>query len=153
MARKLRIYLDTSVIGGCLDDEFRVHSRRLFDEIRLKRFIAVISDVTISELEDAPDAVRSVLADLPEDCVELRARNEESDELMEAYLSSRVVGAASKNDAAHIAVATVAGVDMVVSWNFRHIVHFDKIAGYEGVNTLRGYRSPRIYSPREVVTE
>jgi hypothetical protein len=40
----------------------------------------------------------------------------------------------------------------VVSWNFKHIVHFEKIGGYEGVNSLRGYRSPRIYSPREVVT-
>jgi hypothetical protein len=49
-------------------------------------------------------------------------------------------------------VATVSNVDMVVSWNFKHIVHFEKIGGYEGVNSLRGYRSPRIYSPREVVT-
>ena len=37
------------------------------------------------------------------------------------------------------------------SWNFKHIVHFEKIAGYQGVNSLRGYRSPKIYSPREVV--
>jgi hypothetical protein len=49
-------------------------------------------------------------------------------------------------------VATVLGADLVVSWNFRHIVHFEKIAGYEGINSLRGYRSPKIYSPREVVT-
>jgi len=76
----------------------------------------------------------------------------ESDELRNAYLDARVVGPASSNDAAHIAVATVVGVDMVVSWNFKHIVHSDKIGGYEGVNSLRGYRSPRIYSPREVVT-
>ena len=57
----------------------------------------------------------------------------------------------SRNDAAHIALATVFGADLVVSWNFKHIVHFEKIAGYEGVNSLRGYRSPKIYSPREVV--
>jgi hypothetical protein len=43
-------------------------------------------------------------------------------------------------------------VDLVVSWNFKHIVHFEKIGGYEGVNTLLGYPSPMIYSPREVVT-
>ena len=63
-----------------------------------------------------------------------------------------VVGRASLSDAEHIAVATVANVDIVVSWNFKHIVHFEKTGGYEGVNTLHGYRSPRIYSPREVVT-
>ena len=47
--------------------------------------------------------------------------------------------------------ATTLGAELVVSWNFKHIVHFEKIAGYEGVNSLRGYRSPKIYSPREVV--
>ena len=62
------------------------------------------------------------------------------------------MGPASTNDAAHIAVATISNVDLVVSWNFKHIVHFEKIGGYEGVNSLLGYRSPRIYSPREVVT-
>jgi hypothetical protein len=62
-----------------------------------------------------------------------------------------VVGAASRNDAAHIALATIFGAELVVSWNFKHIVHFEKIAGYEGVNSLRGYRSPKIYSSREVV--
>ena len=39
------------------------------------------------------------------------------------------------------------------SWNFKHIVHFEKIGGYEGVNTLKGYRSPKIYSPKEVVEQ
>ena len=58
---------------------------------------------------------------------------------------------ASSNDAAHIAAATIADVEIVISWNFKHIVHFEKIAGYEGVNTMKGFRSPRIYSPKEVV--
>jgi len=53
------------------------------------------------------------------------------------------------HDAAHIAVATIALVDIVVSWNFKYTVHYDKIMGYEGVNTIHGYRSPRIYSPYE----
>lgn len=71
--------------------------------------------------------------------------------MRKAYLAAGVVGPASSNDAAHIAVATVADVDIVVSWNFKHIVHFDKIAGFEGVNLLHGFRSPRIHSPKEVV--
>jgi len=92
------------------------------------------------------------LAGLPAEQVEIVNTSAESDQLRNAYLQARVVGPVSANDASHIAVATTSGVDLVVSWNFKHIVHFEKIAGYEGVNSLRGYRSPRIYSPREVVS-
>jgi hypothetical protein len=77
--------------------------------------------------------------------------SEESNDLKQAYLDAGVVGPASRNDAAHTAPATIFGADLVVSWNFKQIVNFERIAGYEGVNSLRGYRSPKIYSPREVV--
>jgi hypothetical protein len=49
-------------------------------------------------------------------------------------------------------VATIALVDIIVSWNFKHIVHYEKIMGYEGINTRHGYRSPRIYSPYVMVS-
>jgi len=39
---------------------------------------------------------------------------------------------------------------MIVSWNFKHIVHYDKIRLYNAVNTLRGYTPIGIYSPWEV---
>jgi PIN domain len=148
----LRVYADTSVFGGCCDDEFKTESVRFFEEVRQGQFVVVVSNVTLDELELAPDPVRSVLVDLPPQQVEIVSTSPESDGLRNAYLEAGVVGPASTNDAAHIAVATVSNVDLVVSWNFKHIVHFEKIGGYEGVNSLRGYRSPRIYSPREVVT-
>ena len=150
--KPLRVYADTSVFGGCFDDEFKAESVRFFDEVRQGQFVVVVSNVTLDELELAPDPVRGVLAGLPPGQVEIVSTSPESDGLRKAYLEAAVVGPASSNDAAHIAVATVSGADMVVSWNFKHIVHFEKIGGYEGVNSLRGYRSPRIYSPREVVT-
>src|SRR5580704_6001106 len=150
--RPLRVYADTSVFGGCFDDEFKAESVGFFEEVRQGRFIVVVSNVTLDELELAPDLVRGVLADLPPQQVEIVSASPESDALRDAYLEAAVVGPASINDAAHIAVATISKVDLVVSWNFKHIVHFERIGGYEGVNSLRGYRSPRIYSPREVVT-
>ena len=150
--RSLRVYADTSVFGGCFDDEFKTESIRFFEEVRQRHFVVVVSNVTLDELELAPNQVRGVLAGLPAEQVELVNTSAESDELRNAYLEAGVVGPASTNDAAHIAVATTSSVDLVVSWNFKHIVHFEKIGGYEGVNSLRGYRSPRIYSPREVVT-
>jgi hypothetical protein len=124
-------------------------SLRFFEEVRQGQFIVVVSNVTLDELELAPELVRAVLADLHPTQVEIVST---SPGLRDAYLNAGVVGPASSNDAAHIAVATICNVDLVVSWNFKHIVHFEKIGGYEGVNSLRGYRSPRIYSPREVVT-
>ena len=145
------MYADTSVFGGCFDSEFQAESRQFFDEVRQGRFMIVVSDITSRELAQAPEEVRRTLAGLPVEQVEFVESSEESESLQEAYLRAEVVGRASSNDAGHIALATVADVDIVVSWNFRHIVHFEKIAGYEGVNALRGYRSPRIYSPREVI--
>jgi len=116
------------------------------------RFVVVVSDVTLDELELAPERVRAVLAELPAAQVEIVSTSPESIALRNAYLEAGVVGPASANDASHIAVATISNVDLVVSWNFKHIVHFEKIGGYEGVNSLHGYRSPRIYSPLEIVT-
>jgi hypothetical protein len=149
--RTLRVYADTSVFGGCFDDEFRAESVGFFEEVRAGRFVLVVSDVTLDELALAPESVRRILADLPPSQIEVVNSSEESNALKQAYLDAGVVGPASRNDAAHIALATIFGADLVVSWNFKHIVHFEKIAGYEGVNSLRGYRSPKIYSPREVV--
>ena len=96
----------------------------------------MIADVTVEELQPAPEEVRQVLATLPPEHVELVEGSDEAEALRQAYLDAGVVGPASSNDAAHIAAATIADVDIVISWNFKHIVHFEKIAGYEGVNTL-----------------
>jgi len=118
--RSLRVYADTSVFGGCFDEEFKTESLRFFDEVREGQFVLVVSNITLDELELAPDQVRRVLAGLPPEQVELVNTSSESDELRNAYLAAAVVGPASSNDAAHIAVATISNVDLVVSWNFKH---------------------------------
>jgi hypothetical protein len=139
------------VFGGCFDREFETASLAFFREVRKGRFLLVVSDLIVQELVDAPETVRNVLADLSPDQVERVAITAECEALRQEYLRARVLGPASADDAMHIAVATVTEVDLVVSWNFKHIVHFDKIAGFEGVNTLNNYRTPRIHSPKEVI--
>lgn len=151
MSRKLRVYADTSVFGGCFDEEFRRESNRFFDEIKAGKFTLAVSAVVLRELADAPENVRAILASLPPDNVELLPDGPEIVELREAYLRAGVVSRGSEEDAEHVAAASVAEVDMVVSWNFRHIVHFEKIDGYRGVNLLHGYKPLDIYSPREVI--
>ena len=69
--RPLRVYADTSVFGGRFDDEFKAESVRFFEEVRLGQFVVVVSNVTLDELELAPDQVRGVLAG----CLRSRSRS------------------------------------------------------------------------------
>jgi len=149
--KRLRVYADTSVFGGCFDSEFEKASVEFFREVRDGRFVLIVSDLTVQELADAPDKVRELLYGISTDQAERVAVTDECRTLQRAYLEAGVVGRSSAADALHIAIATVMEVDIVVSWNFKHIVHFAKIAGFEGVNTLNNYRSPRIHSPKEVI--
>ena len=120
--KPLRVYADTSVFGGCFDTEFEEVSRRFFDEVRQGRIQLVLSDTTLLELTGAPDKVRRVLADLSPTSHERIFLSDEIEQLRDAYLAHGVVGSAAKRDAEHIAAATVADVDLIVSWNFKHIV-------------------------------
>ena len=149
--KRLRVYADTSVFGGCLDAEFAEASRAFFMEVAAGRFLLVISDETVRELAQAPLAVRRVLEEVSPDDVEFVPDSDEIRQLRDAYLHAGVVGPACTEDAEHIAAASVAEVDLVISWNFKHIVHFEKIRGYEAVNLIEGYKPVRIHSPREVV--
>lgn len=149
--RQLRVYADTSVYGGCYDVEFEEHSRRFFEEVRAGRFRLVLSSTALRELARAPAEVRHVLTDIPAERIEIIEALAEIEALRDAYVEAGVVGAASLLDAEHVAAATVAGVDLIVSWNFKHIVHFGKIRGYQAVNLMRGYPTIGIYTPRQVV--
>jgi len=146
-----RIYCDTSVFGGCFDEEFAEASSQLFESFRQGTHVLVVSQTTLTELMDAPSKVRELLDTIPDEFRESIPANEEIDVLRDAYLSTGIVGLASKLDAAHIAAASVAEVDVIVSWNFKHIVHYEKILGYHGVNLIHGYSTIPIHSPLEVV--
>jgi len=74
----------------------------------------------------------------------------ETAELAEAYQNRGIISPKYHDDGTHIALATSAEVDLLVSWNFKHIVHFEKIRLFNAVNLERGYKSLQIYSPREV---
>jgi len=149
--RRLRAYADTSVFGGCADAEFAEVSRAFFREVAAGRFVLLVSDAVVRELALAPEPVQAVLQNLKPDAVEMLRFSEEIGRLRDAYVGAGVLSPASINDAEHIAFASVALADLLVSWNFKHIVHFERIAGFEAVNLLHGYRPVRIHSPREVV--
>jgi len=148
--RKIRVYVDTSVIGGCLDEEFQTPSIRLFNRSRAGDALLVISDITLAEVASAPLAVRNVIDALPVGCLEFVRQTAESEGLAEEYIRQEVVSRRMLADAQHIAVATVARVDVLVSWNFKHIVNLDRIHGFNAVNLRAGYPLLEIRSPIEV---
>jgi hypothetical protein len=148
-----RIYTDTSVIGGCEDEEFRVHSRRLMDAFVRGDLRLVLSELTLRELAPAPPAVREVLAAVPDRHIEVIQLTSAADELARRYLAEGILKANMLADAQHIAMATVANVDALVSWNFRHVVNLPRIHGYHGVNAKLGYPTIEIRSPREVLAD
>ena len=146
----LRVYTDSSVLGGCRDVEFEVDSLRLIDWARRGEITLVFSEITLRELEAAPLEVKEILSGLPLDCWEFVPLTTEILALRDAYIRAGVVGPQWLNDAAHVAVATVAQADAIVSWNFKHIVRLEKIRGYNQVNESLGYGSLTIITPREV---
>ncbi len=145
-----RVYTDTSVIGGCFDAEFAPWSNGLFDDFRLGRFVPVVSAVVTAEIEDAPERARAAYDELVALGAEVLLVSAEALDLADAYLARGVLTPKYYDDASHIALATLAEVDLLVSWNFRHIVHYDKIRVFNAVNLERGYKPIQIYSPREV---
>ena len=153
--KRLRIYIDTSVIGGCLDDEFTEDSRALLDLAKAGEVSLLISDLLLDELVDAPLEVSELLESLSEalspENLERVERSQETERLRDQYLEAAVLGVASADDAHHVAIATVAKADLIVSWNFKHIVHFEKIRGFNAVNLREGYTATEIRSPKEVV--
>jgi predicted nucleic acid-binding protein len=151
--KRLQIYADTSVFGGCHDEEFAEDSKRFFQLVRDRRIVLLVSDLIIDELNLAPKEVRDVLADLDPDSVERVDLNEEVFELRDAYLAAAVVGASSASDATHVAAATVVRADAIVSWNFRHLVRLDRMKAFNAVNLIEGYGVLTILSPKEVLPD
>lgn len=147
-----RLYLDTSVLGGCFDKEFAPWLNGLIDDIRRGFFQAVLSDLTAAEVVEAPSNVRELHAELLGRGAELLATTEETLTLLTAYERHGILGKRFRNDMLHIALATVAEADLLTSWNFRHIVRYDRIRLFTAVNIEQGYRALPIHSPREVTT-
>lgn len=147
---RLRLYCDTSVVGGCFDAEFSTHSLRVFSYFAAGRASLLISAVVVRELADAPAEVRAVLTGLPVEAIERVAVTPEVIQLRDAYMAAGIVGPRWVDDATHVALATFARADAIVSWNFRHIVRLDKMRLYNQVNLMNGYGVLTIVTPAEV---
>jgi hypothetical protein len=147
-----RIYIDTSVVGGFFDDEFKDATQMLFKSLENNEVKFVISDLLELELIQAPKHVNELLLKYPTDRFERIELTEEIMNLADKYITEKVVGRTSLEDCRHIALATVNRVDALASWNFKHIVNLDRIKGYNSVNLRLGYPTIEIRTPQELVS-
>lgn len=147
-----RVYLDTSVIGGCFDQEFARWSNGLMDDFRAGRLQPVVSELVAAEISDAPEPVRERYLTLVELGAEIALVTGQAFGLADLYQARQILTPKYYEDGLHIALATISEVDVLVSWNFKHIVHFDKIRLFNAANLELGYKPLQIYSPREVTT-
>lgn len=148
---KQRIYIDTSVVGGYFDEEFKEATQLLFERLENNEIIFVISDLLDLELLNAPMNVRELLHNFSADKFYRVELTEEVIILADTYIFEKVVGQISLEDCRHIALATVSRVDVLASWNFKHIVNLDRIKGYNSVNLKLGYPMIEIRSPKDLI--
>lgn len=147
-----RVYIDTSVFGGCFDQEFAPWSHALMNDVRHDRLVPIISDVVAAEIADAPEFVQTLYAEIASFAPPLVGVSPEAIALADIYQQRQILTPKFYDDGLHIALATIAEVDVLVSWNFKHIVHYQKIRLFNAVNLEAGYKPLVIYSPREVAT-
>jgi predicted nucleic acid-binding protein len=148
--KEIRIYVDTSIIGGKFDPEFTKPSHKFFKQVNENKFHLIISTLVQEELIAAPEYVRVFFDELKRNATLIEV-TEPALKLREAYLKANIVSKKISNDALHVALATVNHCPIIVSWNFKHIVHYEKIALYNSINILEGFQQIAIYSPMEVI--
>ncbi len=145
------LYLDTSVIGGYFDDEFKDATQELWQQMEQGRFRFVTSVVTAQEISTAPEHVRDHYANTFNSPEMIIGLSDEMEDLAEAYLKQGVVPLKYEDDANHVAACTVARLDYLVSWNFKHLVNVEREKGFNAVNLLQGYPPICIVNPLELI--
>lgn len=158
--RKLALYLDTSVISFALSEDISDDDRgitlKLIEEINKGRYGGFISNVVIRELGSTRDsAKRDKLLKLVSDMElnDVLFVDEETDRLAEKYIDEGIIPAVYRDDALHIALTSVKGLDILVSWNFKHLVKHKTRIETAGVNMLLGYKAIDICTPWEVIED
>ncbi len=142
-------YLDTSVWGGAFDNEFEKETILLFNMVKTDNITCLFSEVTENELQNAPKQVVEFF-----DSISQKRKVEITPEaffLAKTYVEENVVGQTSFDDCLHIATATVHRADILVSWNFKHIVNVYRVRGYNAINMKMGFPFLSIHSPKEIV--
>lgn len=153
--RKLKIYLDTSVISYLyqLDAPDKMNDTlQLWEEIKAEMYEVCISTVVLAEIKGCNEEKQKILFKHLNDIeYELININTEIEELANKIIDFGVLSKKSSDDCLHIAAAVVNNCGAIVSWNFTHIVKAKTINGVRTVNLMNGYNTIDIYSPTMLI--
>ncbi|MBI3584605.1 MAG: hypothetical protein HY096_11765 [Nitrospinae bacterium] len=158
--KKLNIYLDTSVINFLFADdvpEFKQITEDFFENyVRKGKYLVYISEVVIAEIEKTKDEDKKklLLGVIERYSLKILILNKASDELARVYIREKIIPPKKLEDAQHIAIATCNQIDILLSWNFKHLSNIQKQIDVKIVNEREGYFYPLILTnPMEVVYE
>ena len=152
----LKVYLDTSIFNFAISTQDVAAEKELtlkfLDGVRQETFLGYISVRVIEEIRKASqpkqDNLLKVVAQFPLESLPL---TDEVKALADRYIEEKVIPEKERNDAVHIAVASINNLDAIVSWNFEHMVKFKTRREVRGINTLMGYKTIEICSPLEMI--
>ena len=153
--KKLKIYIDTSVIGAISDIEdierIRV-TESLLDKIKHGEHEGYTSNITLAEINKGPAELKERLTQKIRDTkLKILDEDEECVYLADEYLKEKIIPKTHRDDARHIGIAVKSQMDAVVSWNYRHMVNLSVRRCVNSVNLKFGYKTIEIVSPMEVV--
>ena len=151
----MKFYLDTSVFGGYWDDIFEKETRQFLEYAEELQAKLIYSNITERELKPAPQRVR----ELPKEIVKSYGKlsfevveiDSEIESLADKYIKEKALTEKCRDDARHIAAATVHGVSVLVTWNFKHMINFLRMRHYDSINIRLGYNKIDIRSPRAII--
>jgi len=153
--KPLKLYLETTVFNFIFTDdapEKRQHTVTLFDEINQGKYIPYTSDYVLQELLRAEEPKRTKMVNLIEKYkIKVLDIDKNAEILADKYVSENIIPHKYRFDGIHIAMATINDLDIIVSYNFQHIVKLRTIMGTESINLREGYKRIGIFSPTEVI--
>lgn len=153
--KKIKYYLDTTIFNFVFaegDTEKKDITVKLFKDLPSISNGIYISDEVIREINRAPEPRKSqLIGQLEETNPLLLEVDIEAEELAARYVKEGIIPERYRSDAVHIAIAVINGIEVIVSWNFEHIVKLKTRVMVNGINRLLGYHEIEICSPEEVI--
>jgi predicted nucleic acid-binding protein len=148
----LKAYLDTSVFGALVDKEPAHHldaTQVLFNRLREGEISGIISDLSLNELNDAPESLKKIFQPYIK-LMSIIYENDESRKLAATYFNEKVFSKSQDADARHVSISTIHRIPTIISWNFRHLVNVARRRMINGINVINGYPLIDVISPLEV---
>lgn len=155
--KKLKLYLETSVWNFMFADDSpdkMTKTINFFKDVESGKYEIYISELVLAEFDKSEGNKQVRLKGLIERCTPFELEADENvTELIEKYLSAKIVPEKYENDVIHIAFAVAHDMDVVVSWNLKHIVKLKTKLSVNGINKMLGYKEIELCTPEEVMED